>query len=94
MTIADIQDRIQPILRRYGVTQAGVFGSFARNEASAESDVDILITLQEPIGVFALARLQRELADSIGRPVDLVTSDALNPRISPYVHADIKSIAL
>ncbi|HEY4521130.1 MAG TPA: nucleotidyltransferase family protein [Candidatus Paceibacterota bacterium] len=94
MTIADIQDRIQSILRRYGVTQAGIFGSFARNEASENSDVDILITLQKPIGVFALARLQRELADAIGRPVDLVTSDALNPRISPYVQADIKSIAV
>ena len=42
-----------------------------KKQSSDDSDLDILITLKNPIGVFALARLKRELAEATGRDVDL-----------------------
>lgn len=94
MSFDDIQSRVVPILKRYGVRFAGVFGSYARDEATAESDLDILVTLEQPIGVFMLARLRRELEEVTGKSVDLVTTSALNERISPYVHADLRTLTL
>jgi uncharacterized protein len=94
MNILTINQKIAPILHAYGVTYAAVFGSHARGEETNESDLDLLITLRRPIGVFALARLKRELEEVIGRPVDLVTTNALSPHVSPYIRADLKELAL
>jgi len=55
---------------RYGVTRIGVFGSVARGEASAESDVDIVVEM-EP-NLFLRAGLKAELTSRLGRPVDVV----------------------
>jgi uncharacterized protein len=94
MSLDDLQTSTVPILKRYGVKFAGVFGSYARNEAQTTSDLDILVSLSAPIGVFALARLRRELEEVTGKTVDLVTTSALNSRISPYVYADLREFAL
>ena len=94
MEIEEIQATVAPILHRYGVSYAGVFGSVARGAATEKSDLDLLITLEKPIGVFALARLRRELEEATGVSVDLVTTSALNARVSPYVYAEIKPLVL
>ena len=83
-------DAIKPILEEYGVEFAGVFGSFARGEASQESDVDILIRLTEPIGLFSLAELQQKLSETLGKKVDLVTEKALSPYIRQEILHDLK----
>jgi predicted nucleotidyltransferase len=57
-----------------------VFGSVARDEASARSDVDLLVDFDEAPTLFAFARLRRVLAEILGRPVDLVTRPALKPQ--------------
>lgn len=71
--------RIVEILRRHGVTRAGIFGSFARGEADETSDVDILIAPPQGMTLFGLARLERELAAAVGRPVDVVPYESLHP---------------
>ena len=67
------------LLRAFGVSRVSLFGSFARDEARDDSDVDLIVEFNRPIGLFEFARLQRELAQSIGRRVDLVTPGALKP---------------
>ena len=89
-----INGKIAPILSAYGVTYAAIFGSFARGEEKEGSDLDLLITLARPIGVFALARMKRELGEAVGREVDVVTTNALSPRVSPYIRSDLKELAL
>ena len=66
-TIADYF-RTQPVLR------AWLFGSFAREEQRDDSDIDILVEFDHsaPIGLFAYARMWRELKEKLGRDVDLV----------------------
>lgn len=72
-----------PMVRRsHNVKSLSVFGSVARGEAVQGSDVDILVRFHgEPPGFFDFLRLERQLADAIGLPVDLVMESALKPRL-------------
>jgi predicted nucleotidyltransferase len=68
------------LLEEFSVKSIFVFGSVVRDEARPDSDVDILVEFEPKakIGFFTFARLQRRLSDILGRPVDLVTQDALH----------------
>ncbi len=70
------------ILREHGVLHASLFGSFARGEQRADSDIDLLIDLPAGASLLDLSRLGLALEDALGRSVDLVTSfAALHPVI-------------
>jgi len=71
----------RPLLKAFGVARLSLFGSFARDEARQDSDVDLLVEFSRPIGLFRFARLQRELGEQLGRHVDLVTPAALKPQL-------------
>ena len=60
-------------LRDLGVKSLSVFGSVARREASDDSDIDMLVEFDRPVGFLALGRLQLHLEQLLGAPVDLVT---------------------
>ena len=60
-----------------GVSSLALFGSVARGEAGPESDIDILVEFDRPVGLFEFVRLQMRLEALLGRRVDLVTRDAL-----------------
>jgi hypothetical protein len=77
--IAKIQAN-RELLEEFSVRSLSVFGSVVRGEAGPGSDVDILVEFDPDarIGLFAFARLQRRLSEILGRPVDLVTPDALH----------------
>jgi uncharacterized protein len=73
----------RPLLETFSVQSIGLFGSVVRGDAGPDSDVDILVEFRPDarIGFFTLSRLQRCLIEIIGRPVDLVTPDALHKRM-------------
>jgi len=60
-----------------------VFGSVARGTNTPASDLDLMVEFmpEAPVGLFEFARIQRELSELTGMPVDLVTRDALHPLI-------------
>ena len=68
------------LLEEFSVKSVSIFGSVARDKDRSDSDIDILVEFDPDarIGFFAFARLQRRLSDILGRPVDLVTPDALH----------------
>ena len=68
-------------IKAFGVSRLALFGSLARDEGRSDSDADILVEFERPVGFFAFARLQRYLEGLIGRPVDLVTPGALRPEM-------------
>jgi uncharacterized protein len=72
-------------LRSHGVRSLLLFGSTARNQARSDSDVDLIVEFERPVGFFALTRLQTDLEHWLGRRVDLLTSDALRPEIRDRV---------
>jgi len=86
--ISEIKKAALPILTAYGVRRAAVFGSFARGEETANSDVDLLIELPRPIGLLPFVGLKLELEDALHRSVDLVEYEALDSRLKTRIVAD------
>ena len=71
----------------------GIFGSFARNEQTFESDLDILIHLNSDISLLDLVRMERELSQILGTKVDLVTEESIkNPKLKKYIEKDLEII--
>jgi predicted nucleotidyltransferase len=71
----------RPLLDAFGVARLSLFGSFARDEGRDDSDVDLLVEFNRPIGLFEFVRLQRQLGELVGHQVDLVTAAALKPQL-------------
>jgi predicted nucleotidyltransferase len=69
------------LLQAFGVARLSLFGSFARDEGRHDSDVDLLVEFNRPIGLFEFAGLQRRLSEVLGHRVDLVTPAALKPQL-------------
>ena len=85
---ARLRDLKPELERRFGVRRIGVFGSVARGEEDAGSDVDVLVELEEPIG-WELVDLQDRLEEVLGRRVDLVTVGALRDEVSSTVMREV-----
>ncbi|NQY74475.1 MAG: nucleotidyltransferase family protein [Candidatus Margulisbacteria bacterium] len=76
----------------YPIKKMGLFGSFARSKQTEESDVDILIEFEKPIGLFTFSRLQLTLSDMLHNNVDLVTPNALKPLIKDKILDEVNWI--
>ena len=73
---------LKPWLESQGVARVRLFGSYARDEARPDSDVDLLVDFSKPMGLEVFS-LERELAVRLGLPVDMMREDAL-PRDIRY----------
>lgn len=67
------------------VSQAWLFGSFARGEQTETSDVDILVEFDEGVGLMKYSRIARDLETILKRSVDLVSESSLLPWVRPSV---------
>jgi predicted nucleotidyltransferase len=65
-----------------------IFGSVARGEERADSDIDVVVDVPRKTGLFALTSLEREFREILGVPVDLSVSSELRPRIKNEVERD------
>ena len=72
-------EKVIEICRAHGTQKIALFGSFVRGDASPDSDVDLIVDFARPTGLLALVRLERELSEVLGRRVDLLTEQAINP---------------
>ena len=75
--LTELRAPIAAAARRRGARDVRVFGSVARGEERPDSDVDLLVTLEPGRTLLDLARLELELEDLLGRPVDVVTAEGL-----------------
>ncbi|MDO3376551.1 nucleotidyltransferase family protein [Geoalkalibacter halelectricus] len=73
---------------RFGVTHLSLFGSTARDTASSNSDVDILVAFDGPATSRRYFGVQFYLEDLLGCPVDLVTEKALRPELRPFIEQE------
>ena len=92
----EIKRLIIETLKPLGVLRISLFGSFSRNEENPESDIDILVRLpplknRSLIGLHWFT-LDQELEAKLGRPVDLVSEDALEPVLRAIVERDLEVI--
>ncbi len=78
-----------PYLRsNFKVKSIGLFGSYAREEQTETSDIDMLVDFEAPVGFIKFIELENYLSDKLGVKVDLVTPDALKPIIKPHIIAE------
>ncbi|AQG80437.1 nucleotidyltransferase family protein [Spirosoma montaniterrae] len=79
---------IQQFLTTQPVRRAYLFGSQARNESTSESDVDILVELDDTADLFQFANMQLQLSKLLQMPVDLVSANGVSPYIRPFIEQD------
>jgi len=74
---------------KYGITRMGIFGSVARGEESADSDVDVVVEA-EVMGLIALSGVRLTLEEMMGRPVDVVRKTKFTPpRFKARIERDV-----
>ena len=78
-SLEEIQSRITPVAQKYRLKAVYLFGSYARGDATAASDVDLLVDLSgtEIDSLFKLGGLYCDLEEALGTSIDLVTTDSL-----------------
>lgn len=72
-----LKPKIIKVLKRYGITKAGLFGSYAKGEQKKNSDIDILIEFNKSL--LTLVRIEMELKEKLKKKVDLLTYRGINP---------------
>jgi predicted nucleotidyltransferase len=83
--VLNILRQNQAEIRSFGVKSLALFGSVARGEARLDSDVDLLVEFDRPVGLFGLVALQLRLEQILGCPVDIGTPDSLKASIRARV---------
>jgi hypothetical protein len=77
---------IKPVLReRYNVESIAIFGSYSRREQTKNSDLDILVSFSEPIGVYGFIEVEQFIRKKLGIKIDLVQKGALLPLMKEQV---------
>ncbi len=88
-----LKERIGEIRRRFSVAKLSIFGSFARGEGSAQSDLDVLVAFEQKATFDLFMDLKFYLEDLLGIKVDLVTDKALRPQVRQAIEGEIVDVA-
>ena len=80
-------------LRRMHVRSLAVFGSRARGEARADSDLDVLVEFSRPVGLIQFTELKDYLSATLEAEVDLVTPGGLHPQLREGILSDARQVA-
>ncbi|UFH56894.1 nucleotidyltransferase family protein [Spirosoma sp. KNUC1025] len=79
-----LQAKKEHLFSTYPLVSMALFGSYADDTATEASDVDILVEFKHPVG-FEFIDLSIELENILQKPVDLVTRQAIKPKLMPYI---------
>ena len=87
--VGTLRAAMPELKRRWPIRSLGIFGSFARGDAGATSDLDVLVEFERAVGISTFFGLESELCSLTGRSVDLVSRAALKPYIGRSVMRDL-----
>jgi len=87
--LAFLHEHRDDMARRFGVISMGLFGSFARNEATEESDIDIVVEIKNTNKFMNFFDLKYYLEKHLNHPVDLGIESTLKPAAKESVRRDI-----
>ena len=79
-TIDEIRSIVAPIAAAHNVGRIYLFGSYARGDATASSDIDLRVDKGRLKGLFALGALYADLEDSLGKQLDILTTGSLDQK--------------
>lgn len=79
---------------QFGVQFIGLFGSFARDEANENSDIDILYKIEKDkkLSMFKYLKLTKQLEENLNKKIDLVRDETLKPKLKSYIQKDINYV--
>ena len=80
------------LVQRFGVVDLALFGSIVRDQATDDSDVDIIVKFDSPATSKRYFGVQFYIEDLLGRPVDLVTDKALRAEMRPYIEREMVNV--
>jgi hypothetical protein len=86
------RNKLIEVCRQNDVAKIGVFGSFARGEATEQSDIDLLVYFSKRKSLLALVALERQLTAALGRKVDLLTEAAISPYLRSRILGEVQVI--
>jgi uncharacterized protein len=86
------EQQLSALLNSHGVTNAAVFGSFARGDATPDSDLDLLVTYRSGTTLFDVVSLQDELEQTLGRKVDLISDRRISKRLERRIKKDLRPL--
>jgi len=89
------QERFKKVvstLERYGAKKIAIFGTYARDEAKPESDIDILVDFSEIKSLLDLVGIEQELSDVLGVKADLLTEKSISPYLIDRIKGEMKVI--
>ena len=84
-----LKDELPYLREKYGMRRIGIFGSYSRGEQNIGSDVDLLVEFDKPIGFFGFVAVENYIGERLGVKAELVTEDALKPRMKPHVLEEV-----
>jgi len=87
-----IQKHKNELREQYGLKEIGIFGSYVRGEQKEESDLDILVELEKPVGFVRFLKLEKALTQLLGLHVEIVTKKALKPHIGKRILQEVKYV--
>lgn len=90
--ISKLREKLPMLRSQYNVATLELFGSFIRNEQTANSDLDILVTFSQAPSLFKYIELEDYLSEIIGVKVDLVMKNSLKPNIGKRILSEAQSI--
>ena len=94
--LLDIKNKLEKYLpelvKKYPIKSLGIFGSYSRGEETEDSDIDLLVEFNGPIGM-EVVDLVIELEALLEHKVDLVSKNAVQARMLPYVEKDLVYVA-
>ena len=91
--ITRFDDQIVSFMQQHGAEKIGVFGSYARNEARADSDLDLMVWFKEQKSLLGMIRIERELSELLGVKIDLLTEQAVSPYLIDRIRQELKVIS-
>jgi predicted nucleotidyltransferase len=86
--VAKNRDEILEIAERHGAKDVRIFGSVARGEDTKQSDLDLLVKLDEDRSLVDHVALKQDLENLLGCEIDIVTENSINPRLREKVFQD------
>ncbi|GAJ08052.1 unnamed protein product, partial [marine sediment metagenome] len=84
-----IQNNKKELKEKYGLIEIGIFGSYVRGEQDENSDIDILVEVERPMGFVKFIKLENRLSQILGIKVELVTKKALKPYIGRRILQEV-----
>ena len=86
---AILREHKDEVVRRYRVSEIGIFGSFVRGEQKRRSDIDILVEYDEVPDMFEFINLGRYLQRLLRKKIDLVSKEAIRPELKDRILREI-----